>query len=99
MMGEVEGVIIKPGYEDGTIEIIEEPNVKGELCLTGPGVTMGYAGNSKEQTEKVFIKHPCVQMRIRAFFSVKIAILDTSLIYRIYTFFIGKSVNKCVFFS
>lgn len=58
LMGEVEGVIIKPSGDTEVIEIIDEPNVKGELCLTGPGVTLGYAGNSKEQTEKVFKKHP-----------------------------------------
>lgn len=44
--------------EPDTFNIITEPNTIGELCLTGPGVTNGYAGNCKEETEKVFVKHP-----------------------------------------
>lgn len=41
-----------------TSEIITQPHTVGEVCITGPGVAKGYAGNSKEETEKVFVKHP-----------------------------------------
>lgn len=53
-LGETKAIIVEPG----TFNIIDEPDVIGELCLTGPGVTKGYAGNSKEETDKVFIRHP-----------------------------------------
>lgn len=53
-LGETKAIIVEPD----TFNIINEPNKVGELCLTGPGVTMGYAGNSKKETEKVFVKHP-----------------------------------------
>ena len=53
-LGETKAIIVNPG----TFDIIDEPDTIGELCLTGPGVTMGYAGNSKEETDKVFIRHP-----------------------------------------
>lgn len=53
LSGETTAVIINPE----TKEIITEPNKVGELCLTGPGVTLGYAGNSKDETDKVFVKH------------------------------------------
>ncbi len=46
-------VIVEPN----TLNIITEPNVIGELCLSGVGVTKGYAGDSKNETEKVFVKH------------------------------------------
>lgn len=52
--GEIEAIIVEPG----TFNVIEEPNKVGELCLTGPGVTKGYAGNSKDETKKVYVKHP-----------------------------------------
>ncbi|MBQ4572497.1 MAG: acyl--CoA ligase [Clostridia bacterium] len=42
----------------GTFDEITTPNTVGELCLTGPGVTKGYAGNSIEETAEVFKKHP-----------------------------------------
>ncbi len=54
LSGDTKAVIIEPG----TFNEITEPNKIGELCLTGPGLTLGYAGNSKEETEKVYIKHP-----------------------------------------
>ena len=54
LSGETEAIIIEPG----TFNVIEEPNMIGELCMTGPGVTLGYAGNSKDETDKVYIKHP-----------------------------------------
>lgn len=53
LSGETRAIIINPE----TKEIITEPNKAGELCLTGPGVTLGYAGNSKAETDKVFVKH------------------------------------------
>ena len=53
-IGETKAIIVEPD----TFNIINEPNKVGELCLTGPGVTNGYAGNSKEETDKVFVKHP-----------------------------------------
>lgn len=52
--GETKAIIVEPD----TFNVINEPNKVGELCITGPGVTKGYAGNSKEETEKVFVKHP-----------------------------------------
>lgn len=52
--GETKAIIVEPD----TFNIINEPNKVGELCLTGPGVTNGYAGNSKEETEQVYVKHP-----------------------------------------
>ncbi len=58
LSGETEAIIIEAGKEPGVYNIIDEPNKIGELCLTGPGVTLGYAGNSKEEEEKVYIKHP-----------------------------------------
>ncbi len=54
LCGDSEYVIIEPN----TFNAIIEPNTVGELCLTGSGVTKGYAGNSKEETDKVFVKHP-----------------------------------------
>lgn len=54
LCGDSEYVIIEPN----TFNIIREPNTVGELCLTGFGVAKGYAGNSKAETEKVFVKHP-----------------------------------------
>lgn len=42
----------------GTFNEITTPNTVGELCLTGPGVTKGYAGNSAEETAEVFKLHP-----------------------------------------
>lgn len=54
LIGKTEGKIVEPG----TFNEITAPNTIGELCLTGPGLTLGYAGNSKELTEDVFIKHP-----------------------------------------
>lgn len=54
LCGDSEYVIIEPN----TFNIVSEPNTVGELCLTGSCVTKGYAGNSKEETEKVFVKHP-----------------------------------------
>lgn len=53
LSGETKAVIVEPG----TKTPITTPNAQGELCLTGPGVTLGYAGNSKEQTAQVFQKH------------------------------------------
>lgn len=44
--------------EDDTLEEIKEPNKVGEICITGDVVTLGYAGDSSSETEKVFIKHP-----------------------------------------
>ncbi len=52
--GENEIILI----DSETSEVITKPNTVGEVCITGPGVTKGYAGNSKEETEKVFVKHP-----------------------------------------
>ena len=52
--GENKAIIVEPG----TFNIITEPNKIGELCLTGPGLTNGYAGNSKSATEEVFEKGP-----------------------------------------
>ena len=40
-----------------TKEEIYEPNKIGELCLTGTGLTLGYAGNSEKQNNEVFKKH------------------------------------------
>ena len=54
LLGKTKAIIVEPD----TFNIITEPNTIGELCLTGPGVTKGYAGNSKDETEKVFVKHP-----------------------------------------
>ncbi len=54
LFGNNKAILINPE----TNEIINEPNIIGELCITGPGVTKGYAGNSKEETDKVFVKHP-----------------------------------------
>ena len=50
----VEGIIIEPN----TFNTITEPDFVGELCITGDTVTKGYAGKSKEETDKVFIEHP-----------------------------------------
>ena len=47
-------IIINPD----TFEVLNTPNEIGELCIYGDTVTKGYAGNSKEETEKVFVKHP-----------------------------------------
>ncbi len=58
LSGETEAIIIEAGNDPGVYNIINEPNKIGELCLTGPGVTLGYAGNSKDETDKVYIKHP-----------------------------------------
>lgn len=52
--GKTEYVLIEPE----TFNVITTPNTVGELCVTGPGMTKGYAGNSKDETEKVFVKHP-----------------------------------------
>ncbi len=53
-LGEVKAKIV----EVDTFDEITTPNTVGELCLTGPGVTKGYAGNSAEETAEVFKKHP-----------------------------------------
>lgn len=53
LCGKTEAVIIDPE----TKEVITEPNKVGELCFTGPGLTLGYAGNSEEENEKVYVKH------------------------------------------
>lgn len=53
-IGDTKAIIVEPD----TFNIIDEPDTIGELCLTGPSVTMGYAGNSKDETDKVFIRHP-----------------------------------------
>lgn len=53
LSGETKAVIVEPG----TTTPITKLNEQGELCLTGPGVTLGYAGNSKEQTRQVFQVH------------------------------------------
>lgn len=58
LSGETEAIIIEAGKEPGVYNIINEPNKIGELCLTGPGLTLGYAGDSKDETNKVYIKHP-----------------------------------------
>ena len=47
-------VIVQPE----TTNVLTEPNTVGELCLSGVGMTKGYAGDSKKETEKVFVKHP-----------------------------------------
>ena len=52
--GKTEYILIEPE----TFDTITTPNTVGELCVTGPGMTKGYAGNSKDETEKVFVKHP-----------------------------------------
>lgn len=52
--GETIAIIVEPD----TFNVINEPNKVGELCITGPGVTNGYAGNSKDETDKVYVKHP-----------------------------------------
>lgn len=52
--GNTEYVIIEPE----TFNVVTQPNKIGELCLCGVGMTKGYAGNSKEETEKVFVRHP-----------------------------------------
>ena len=57
LSGETEAIIIETGNDPGVYNIINEPNKIGELCMTGPGVTLGYAGNSKDETDKVYIKH------------------------------------------
>jgi len=54
VFGANEAIIIDPE----TSKNITQPNTVGELCITGPGVTKGYAGNSKSENEKVFVKHP-----------------------------------------
>ena len=46
-------VLVKPG----TIEEITAPNIEGELCLTGSGITKGYAGNSEKENANVYRKH------------------------------------------
>ncbi len=56
-IGDTKAIIIDTDSEPGNYNIINEPNKIGELCLTGSGVTLGYAGNSKDQNEKVFVKH------------------------------------------
>lgn len=53
LSGLTEGIIVKPD----TMEVIKEPNTVGELCLTGPSVTLGYAGNSKDEMSKIYKKH------------------------------------------
>ena len=47
-------IIINPD----TFEVLNSPNEIGELCIYGDTVTKGYAGNSKEENEKVFVQHP-----------------------------------------
>ena len=47
-------IIINPD----TFEVLNNPNEIGELCIYGDTVTKGYAGNSKEENEKVFVQHP-----------------------------------------
>lgn len=57
-LGKPAGDIKAKIVEVGTFDEITIPNTVGELCLTGPGVTKGYAGNSAEETAEVFKKHP-----------------------------------------
>ena len=38
-------------------QLIEKPNVKGEICVSGTAVTLGYYGN-KEQTNRAFVQNP-----------------------------------------
>lgn len=54
LYGDVQAVIIEPD----TFNVIKEPNRTGELCITGETVTKGYAGNSKNENSKVFVRHP-----------------------------------------
>ena len=58
LSGDTKVVLIKPNSDDGNIEYITEPNEVGEACVTGPGVTLGYAGESKKETKNVYVKHP-----------------------------------------
>ena len=53
-LGKTKAMILEPG----TFNVITTPNTEGELCLTGPGMTLGYAGNSKEDNDSVYVKHP-----------------------------------------
>lgn len=53
-LGKTKAMILEPG----TFNAITTPNTEGELCLTGPGMTLGYAGNSKEDNDSVYVKHP-----------------------------------------
>ena len=57
-LGKPSGNMIAKIIDIGTYDEITTPNTVGELCLTGPGVTKGYAGNSAEETAEVFKKHP-----------------------------------------
>lgn len=52
--GDVKAKIV----EVDTFDEITTPYSVGELCLTGPGVTKGYAGNSTSETAEVFKIHP-----------------------------------------
>ncbi|MBQ6020805.1 MAG: acyl--CoA ligase [Clostridia bacterium] len=52
--GNSDYVIVQPG----TTNVIKEPYIVGELCLSGIGMTKGYAGDSKNETAKVYVTHP-----------------------------------------
>ena len=58
LSGDTKVVLIKPDSSLDNIEYITEPHEVGEACVTGPGVTLGYAGESKEETKNVYVKHP-----------------------------------------
>lgn len=47
------GILVEPG----TTNQINGNNIVGELCLTGPGLTQGYAGKAASENEKIFITH------------------------------------------
>ena len=46
-------MIVKPG----TTTDITAPGVEGELCITGPGLTLGYAGDSEKENKHVYKMH------------------------------------------
>ena len=54
LCGDTRAIIVEPG----TFNVINKSNVIGELCFTGPGLTMGYAGESAKENKNVFVKHP-----------------------------------------
>lgn len=59
LSGDTKALIVDSKVDSETgkeiLSEIKEPNKVGELLLTGSGVTKGYAGNSKSETEKVYI--------------------------------------------
>lgn len=57
-LGKPAGDVRAKIVEVDTFNEIITPNEVGELCLTGPGVTKGYAGNSIKETADVFKIHP-----------------------------------------